>query len=1645
MSAPPRRPRGGGQSRGRGVTPTAQGGRGRGGMQSVKVGRGRGDANVSTNSKAETLLQGLQSGSLNQGTGALRRGSGRIPSHRQRELNSGHDGRSTQPPFTSSKPPPPSSQRDYMNHMTTKFQHLKTKREIERAKAIKDGFLADPEKKTSLDKAITPVGTCTEMCPEFERVERIVQNMVDKVEKVANEETGRDMPSEERMIKRFRRSAAGYDEQLPSDIRTPETLRVTLNYLLDNVVGGGERLATVHKFVWDRTRGIRNDFSIQQVTKEEDVRTAIDCFERIARFHILSLHQLSNPENLVGEHFDAHQEREQLNNTLLSLMYYYDDYRDRQDFANEAEFRAYCVIFELQSQQPDLEDRMQSWPQELLRHPRICTAFKLYSAAGNTLYDQGPLKPPAAFDIAQGNAVGFWNLLKSKAVTYLMACVAEIYFGQVRLMALQGLWKSIKRAPTSMQAKLQDWTLEELTKLMGFDDEEQSLEFCREYNLGFRYNDAGEQYLDFTSQPEMILDKSSTPNKQVFSFGIVEEKRYHRTLVAVINGINVAQAIREGLVVHPEEAEDEEAEEDPEVNDEDALFVRQTNEQEAKPNQDHRFLKLNQQAPAFTPRTSISQALSPPKTSSTPSISNGWDSQPATAPSSLSASANDPQRTGILENSPSLENPFKPQPTTSQLTPSNFIFSRAAITTSSSFGMPSFPANAPSPPAFSMAPSAVNSAWPSAVVNGIMNTNQPGNTPELVPAQAFDTQPLKDPPPIPLTEKTNIASPKADDRVSSFTKPPASPRPGYRSLPPITNAERTTPLFPELAQINTQAAMEIPTSESGRAVKFRPGSPPTPNSTTDLLPASNTQAPISFPRSANPSKSNSTTQDYSTFKTPQSSPFTSNVQTTKQPATSKPSNVPPITTNKSTIPSTFTPNASPSFTSPANTKPKHKSPLGSQPPIFATDSSAKRPAIQQPIANVDNAAENLATIGFLEPHGILQQYVEHTVTALVEEALHQFEREKPLRAAQSARQQLLSRKYFMRWKSICWRRILNRNATSRRSHLAKSIRRESQRKARGDAELEAILQAQRQKEVVQAEQQLRSQAGRVKDPVSEMRDGQRDPSLAGLKRKILHGDDLNPVTNGNNPRKVARGDTAKRSKGMERVSAPLRASLSSKAGTSPSPPHLNTAALPGRSLLLDRSNRTILCRSTGGHKVDSTHTDYFRLKALGVDPDTPIFPDTKSSLERRRRSQEELSHPTPRKRASTLSSVRVRTSGRDDSTSAINIQAPINITTPKTSLPVSKQIALEATSRLIDNDDDFLRQVREVRAAMSEDTEWFRTQAAQIEQEVEQEELRRSASQRSSTHSDGAAASGPHRGLSRVNGYDYAPCIPQSDTQLLLSRTEQRIRATGAHGLATKPVSDYLPVAMSKSTRAALTNGKVPGQAKKRKGKIKHSEKGSKYIYESDNHVEEDELGTERDVLARKRVRQNHQKRLARASSDAFEASKGRVIIDAENGDGAAAIANADADQHKALGFDEDSYDEEDEEKGLGEEELVEKEEVVIGVVEDEEGCSQPTKNGIDEGDEGEDEAEEYGEEDDGSVVSENLSEAGESTTSSNLNSSPGEQPGRKANPFHMRLRSATPESYTNPDQVFTPGGTQTSRATSGTGVSADDALVLSD
>ncbi|KAJ6169707.1 hypothetical protein N7497_002550 [Penicillium chrysogenum] len=432
-----------------------------------------------------------------------------------------------------------------LNNYQERFDKLKIDQVRQRERAIKDGQMADPNQPTSLNHAITPVGTCTSMCPDFERVERIVQKAVDKCEKYYNPSTDQLEIMETKMVKRFRRAAAGNDEQLPSDIRTPKTLLQTMNYLIRYVINGGEPLAVIHMFVWNRTRSIRNDFSVQQLTQEEDVKTAVTCLERIARFHIVSLHLLSNPANT--EQFDRHQEREQLNNTMLSLMYYYDDNRERIHFPNEDEFRAYHILFSIHDQRPDLEARVQKWPTALLASPRVQVALELFAAACNTWEPQGALDSRRPNAIAQGFYARFFNIINSPSVSYLMACVAEVYFNHIRQTAIRAIWKAYCRTPLSQQSKNDHWTVEELTKVLHFDDDEQTVEYCTAQGLQFAEKASGGLYLNWGDRPVDSVDFAPSSDHS-FSETYVESKRAGRSLVAIILGMNIREAARMGMI-----------------------------------------------------------------------------------------------------------------------------------------------------------------------------------------------------------------------------------------------------------------------------------------------------------------------------------------------------------------------------------------------------------------------------------------------------------------------------------------------------------------------------------------------------------------------------------------------------------------------------------------------------------------------------------------------------------------------------------------------------------------------------------------------------------------------------------------------------------------------------------------------------------------------------------------------------------------------------------------------------------------------------------------------------------------------------------------------------------------------------------------
>ncbi|KAI9760220.1 MAG: 40S ribosomal protein S21 [Chaenotheca gracillima] len=413
---------------------------------------------------------------------------------------------------------------------------LKKNREREREHAIANNLVDDPNKQRRLEDAITFVGTCKDMCPEFERAERIVWQAVDTCEKVTGED-GTLIWDEMKMVKRFRRSAAGDEAQLPSDVRPPAILKNTLDYLIKDVVGGPQPLAKVHNFLWDRTRAIRNDFSIQNLQgfRTPNLLVAIDCYEIIARFHVHALHELSSPD-VDDTNFTAHNEREQLNKTLLTLMELYDLCAHRKvNCTNEAEFRAYHIILHLHDQNVERETMNFSKERpELYEHPRIQVALQLYAAAGNVYDTYGPLKPEGTNTIAQNDFSKYFRLVRSNRVSYTMACIAEVHFNHIRRHALMAL-RNAYRSPATKQ----DCTISHLTELLGFDNDTLTQEFCEDCGMTVSKKDDGQHFLVLNIGGEQV---GNGPAKQPFSRKLVEHKRQNRVLPDVIYGLTVRQA-----------------------------------------------------------------------------------------------------------------------------------------------------------------------------------------------------------------------------------------------------------------------------------------------------------------------------------------------------------------------------------------------------------------------------------------------------------------------------------------------------------------------------------------------------------------------------------------------------------------------------------------------------------------------------------------------------------------------------------------------------------------------------------------------------------------------------------------------------------------------------------------------------------------------------------------------------------------------------------------------------------------------------------------------------------------------------------------------------------------------------------------------
>ncbi|KAF8962842.1 SAC3/GANP/Nin1/mts3/eIF-3 p25 family-domain-containing protein [Flammula alnicola] len=293
------------------------------------------------------------------------------------------------------------------------YQELVKAREIERKNAIAEGKMDDPLVPKRLEDAISIVGTCMDMCPRFERYRRERENNLFEWETIP----GTKRVDHNRTVKMYERAAG--DKTQPSDLRPPHVLKRTLDYLFHDLLPRGGFSATFN-FIRDRSRAVRNDFTMQHITGP----LAIECHDRCARFHILALHfERDRPG------FSIPLEEQQLMNTLQSLKEFYEDQRGRYESPTELEMRVYHRLIHIRDQ----KERHEDIPEYITSHPvfKLTTAFRLHVQEKSA-----PISKTSKLIVAEEGMQIFSQLATvlneqgSTVMVYLVACLLERLFGK---------------------------------------------------------------------------------------------------------------------------------------------------------------------------------------------------------------------------------------------------------------------------------------------------------------------------------------------------------------------------------------------------------------------------------------------------------------------------------------------------------------------------------------------------------------------------------------------------------------------------------------------------------------------------------------------------------------------------------------------------------------------------------------------------------------------------------------------------------------------------------------------------------------------------------------------------------------------------------------------------------------------------------------------------------------------------------------------------------------------------------------------------------------------------------------------------------------------------------------------------------------
>lgn len=1110
------------------------------------------------------------------------------------------------------------------------WMQMKQHRSKVRQVLMKAGLIDDPDKPKKLSEAIDFKGTCEEMCPRFEQITRIMEHDVKNLERAQGSD-GTMWPVPQKMIKAYGRSSAGQDAPLPDDIRTPGALRRTLDYMIREIIGDGNNLPSVHNFLWDRTRSIRRDFTFQQASlASADYADEIYCLETIAKFHVIALHQMSDPTNTSTD-FSEHQEVEQLGRTLLSLIHTYEDCKALGIVCpNEAEFRAYHLVYHARN--PAMMESVQDWGAEFWSNSIIQTAIGLVECLHTIWEVNGPLKPHMKSELAQNFWNRFFTILQQPQISYVMACFAELHFNSIRQAAL----KTILSAYRKQRDQTTDWSVSALNSYLHFDSLDDVESFVEAHGLNITHRD-GMSYLDFDTAKAPI--EPETKVKQPHSKKIVERKRGQKTL---------PECIYHNAYI-PEGARMEE---------EESLFVEQPSKQEVP----FGFRQSAPEAPVqksfaanmFGPQTSAASAAAPQRNpfgsnmfGPQPSASNMFGPRPSTpaAPSNLGS------------NGPTSAAPKKAFG--AFLDSEEDMPAEPAATSQLNLGLP---AQAAAP-----APLFPASEKPAAGFNSENTT--PPFTPTISPTGTFANQQQntasRDSSARPQIGALTDAAQNNPYEASKLFSPPKSASKPAKPVSGFNFEERASTASPmlgaqgqQISAASTECSQEWTPAEPP---KFH--FPPTAPEAARPSPAPPVQIQSFFPPSTSPSapllseeQPKGASSLFTGFK-PQPAPAATDFSSMSPPKAAD-----------STLSKGTKPVPSQSLFSPAPAQPTQPASLGSfggyavtsQAPTALVDSSAPKPTFNwlepnatdktsntptpitqttapAPVAQQSSPAqkpalpakkpvvpESWARSILSEDDGILARFVEKEIKKACEAACEDRQKEleaemekedeetkKAMRKARRFRKNFIKQKYFYLWQDNA-----RKLATLRRGRETRVLR----QKLAEEMRAKKVAEAKKSRDVVvdfsrsvQAGQTNKRKHREEEDMLraSGILNGTHNPSLAASK--IVHGD-MGPPRSTTPLGSPARDRFARSTNSFNQSTTSLQSLVDGD--HIPSTNRLRRSLSETRNhrrsqstelgLSTSRSSSRIgMGRATFGatakaKKTNNVETDYFRLKARGI-------------------------------------------------------------------------------------------------------------------------------------------------------------------------------------------------------------------------------------------------------------------------------------------------------------------------------------------------------------------------------------------------------------------------------------------------------------